>query len=628
MSWLLNLYETYEANIEHVGKVNKKRNGQEYTLLPIAHTTQTAHIQVNITEEGEFHSAFVIDKSDGNTLIPCTEGSSSRAGSKIAPYPLHDKLNYVAGDFIAYGGKIKKEEPFSYYIKNLSDWANSPYATNKVKSIYSYLNKKRLVRDLLEERILGLDENGELIEKWQPKYDSLYEQKPAIFSVIPGDQSSAFIRFNVHSPMKILKNVWSDQQMYESFIQYYRERLGESDLCFVTGKHVPSTDRHANKIRHAGDKAKLISANDTSGFTFRGRFHHSEEVASIGYDVSQKAHNALKWLIQHQGKVMDQRVFLVWQNNSEAVPDPLDDPFAMNVSTIKKEGFTNKEFAREVAKALDGYRNDLTMGGKADVNILILDSATTGRMAVLYYRYMNKELYLNRLKSWYSSCIWHHRYRKDENNQYIEFIGAPSPKDIALAAYGTKVNEKIVKGLVERILPCIIDDKKIPVDIVRSAIQRASNPVSMERWEWEKTISVTCALVNKEEGYEVSLDRNNHNRDYLFGRLLAIADVLERQALGKEETRATNAIRYMNSFSKHPARTWKTIQDALQPYQAKLGAKSLYLSSLIDEVASQIQFDDFNNKSLSGKYLLGFYSQRHDLYQKKVKDEETKAVTN
>ncbi|WP_110111777.1 type I-C CRISPR-associated protein Cas8c/Csd1 [Bacillus sp. CGMCC 1.16541] len=628
MSWLLNLYETYEANIEQVGKVEKKRNGQEYTLLPISHTTQTAHIQVNVTEDGEFHSAFVIDKGEGNTLIPCTEESSSRAGSKIAPYPLHDKLSYVAGDFVTYGGKIKKEEPFHYYIKNLRDWAQSPYATGKVKSIYTYLKKESLVKDLVKANILALDENDELIEKWQTKYDSLYHQKPAIFSVIASDQESAFVRFNVYSPTKILRDVWADQEMFESFVSYYQNQLGDQDLCFVTGKRVPSTDKHANKIRHAGDKAKLISANDTSGFTFRGRFQISKEVASIGYDVSQKAHNALKWLIQRQGKVMDQRVFLVWQNDAEDIPDPLDDSFALDVSTIQKQAFTHQEFAREVAKALDGYKGDLTLINKKEVNILILDSATTGRMAVLYYRYMNKELYLNRLKSWYSSCIWQHRYRKDENDRYIEFIGAPSPKDIAFAAYGTRASDKVVKGLVERILPCILDDKKIPLDIVRSAIQRASSPVSMERWEWEKTLSVTCSLINKEEGYEVSLDKENLNRDYLFGRLLAIADVLERQALGKEETRATNAIRYMNSFSKHPARTWKTIQDALQPYQAKLGTKSRYLSSLIDEVASHIQFDDFNNKPLSGKYLLGFYSQRYDLYQKKEKSAEVEVLIN
>ncbi|MDM5309688.1 type I-C CRISPR-associated protein Cas8c/Csd1 [Peribacillus frigoritolerans] len=618
MSWLLNLFETYESNLDRVGVIEKKYNDKEYTLLPISHTTQNAHIEVEITEDGDFHSATVIEKSDASTLIPCTEDSANRAGSKIAPYPLHDKLSYVAGDFVTYGGKIKKEEPFASYIKQLKEWEQSAYSHPKVKSIYTYLSKKRLIKDLIKEHILYVDAHNHLIDVWSDKYEPLYGAKPPIFSAVNSGQESAFVRFNVRSPDRILKKVWKDQEMFESFIHYYKDLLSEEDLCFVTGKIGPRTDKHANKIRNAADKAKLISANDTSGFTFRGRFKKSDEVASINYEVSQKAHNALKWLINRQGKIVDQRVFLVWGNEEITIPDTTLDTFSISPLPIgKKEriSFTHQEFANEVAKALDGYRNNLT--SNENVNVLILDSATTGRLAVLYYRNMNKELYLDRLKKWHSTCAWLHRYRKDNNEQYIQFYGAPATKDIAFAAYGPKVNEKVVKGLMERMLSCVIDDRKIPLDIVKSAYQRASNPVSMDNWEWEKTLSITCALLNKQEGCQVALDTENMDRDYLFGRLLAIADVIERRALGSGEMRASNALRYMNAFSKHPERTWKTIQDSLQPYQARLGTKGLYLSKLIDGVASSIKFEDFNNKPLSGKYLLGFYSQRHDLYQKK-----------
>lgn len=629
MSWLLNLYETYEANLDQVGVIEKKYNDQEFTLLPISHTTQNAHIEVEITEEGEFHSARVIDKSDAETLVPCTKDAGGKVSSDAVPYPLHTKLSYAAGDFVAYGGKINKEEPYSYYIKNLEDWANSPYAISKVKSIFFYLSKKQLIKDLVNEGILYLDANDRLIDKWDKNYESLYSEKPPIFSVVSGGIESAFIRFNVNSSTKILTKVWRDSEMYESFINYYRDLLEEEDLCYVTGKILPSTDKHPTKIRNAGDKAKLISANDTSGFTFRGRFNKSNEVASISYEVSQKAHNALKWLINRQGKIVDQRVFLVWGNDDLDIPDPMMDTFSIDPTPIEKIdriSFTNQEFANEVSKALDGYKSHLST--KSHVNIIILDSATTGRMAVLYYRNMDKELYLDRLISWHSTCVWLHRYRKDNQGEHVQFYGAPATKDIAFAAYGPKGSDKVVKGLMERLLPCVVDDKKIPMDIIRSAIYRASNPVSMEKWEWEKTLSITCALINKQEGYNVALDTQKNDRDYLFGRLLAIADVLERRALGSDETRSSNAIRYMNSFSKHPARTWKTIQESLQPYQAKLGTKGLYLSKLIDEVASRINYEDFNNKPLTGKYLLGFYSQRHELYQKKEKYDSVEEATN
>lgn len=627
MPWLLNLQETYDANLKEVGVVHKNRFNREYTLIPIAHTTQNAHVEVNITKEGNFHSASVIEKDDASTLIPSTVDSASRAGAAVSPYPLHDKLNYTAGDFVEFGGKVGKEDPFKAYIEQLANWVRSPYNHPKAEAIYNYLKKGQLIHDLVQEKVLFLDKDGKLIERWNKKYEELHGDRPQIFSVVTGKQESAFVRFNVHSPDKILEKPWRDKELYDSFIKFYQQQIGQEDVCFVTGEILPSTEKHANKIRHAADKAKLISGNDTSGFTFRGRFNKSEEVANISYNASQKAHNALKWLIEKQGKIIDQRVFLIWGNNTVELPDLQESSFYLGGNlneNITTRSTTNAEYAIQFSKAIDGYKHDLKFD--SNINILVIDSATTGRMGVLYYRNMDKELYFERLKEWHISCVWRHRYLKDDKKNVVEFLGAPSTKDIAFAAYGSKANDKLVKGLMERMLPSILEGRRIPQDIINSAFKRSSNPISMERWEWEKTLSVTCALINQKEGLDVGLDINNDDRDYLFGRLLAVADVLERSAMGSGESRATNAIRYMNSFSNHPARTWNTIQDSIQPYQAKLGSRATYFTKIIDEIGSKIKFEDFNDKPLSGRYLLGLYSQRYELYKgndkTKNKDEE------
>ncbi|WP_100487136.1 type I-C CRISPR-associated protein Cas8c/Csd1 [Sporolactobacillus pectinivorans] len=638
MSCLMNLYETYEANKDFVGKIDYMHSGQSFTLLPVSHTTQTAHIEVAVTEDGSFHTAHVIDKNDRDTIIPCTEDSASRAGAVIAPYPLHDKLSYVAGDFVSYGGKIKDKdhEPFSSYINNLKKWAESPFTTSQVKSIYTYLSKRLLIKDLVAEKILWLDENGQLITKWNDKYKALCgDKKPDIFSSVASGQDSAFVRFTIYSKGKSLQKVWLDKEMYDSFTHFYNEQLSERDLCFVSGQWLPATEKHANKIRNAGDKAKLISANDTSGFTYRGRFNESHEAASISYEVSQKAHNALKWLIRRQARIVDNRVFLVWSIHNDKVINPEDDIYDISHLSAEMEdpsAYTNSEFANQFKKAMDGYRNKLDPNAK--VNILILDSATTGRLAILYYRSMQQNVYLQRLADWHSQCVWQHDYRKGKDKQLLAYFGAPATKDIAYAAYGSKASDKVVKGLMERMLPCIVDEKRVPKDIVHSTFYRARNPVAIDRWEWEKTLSIACALINRQEyennngrGFTVALDEQNIDRNYLFGRLLAIADVLEHRALKSEDWRLSNATRYMNEFSEHPERTWKTIQSSLVPYQARLGHGGLYLTQLIDDVAAKISYQDFDNQPLTGKFLLGFYSQRHQLYQKK-KDADSVTETN
>ena len=82
--------------------------------------------------------------------------------------------------------------------------------------------------------------------------------------------------------------------------------------------------------------------------------------------------------------------------------------------------------------------------------------------------------------------------------------------------------------------------------------------------------------------------------------------MLERSALDKSEDRPTNAIRYMNAFARHPSRTWMTIQANLQPYLMKLRTKATYFTKLIDEIGSELEIDEFNDKPLSPVYLLGF----------------------
>ncbi|MNC20446.1 CRISPR-associated protein [compost metagenome] len=178
-----------------------------------------------------------------------------------------------------------------------------------------------------------------------------------------------------------------------------------------------------------------------------------------------------------------------------------------------------------------------------------------------------------------------------------------------------------MKAAQERLLPCIVDGKPIPADIVQNAVRRASNPASMEAWEWEKTLGIACALVRKsekgmkKEEYGVSLDTNRRDRSYLFGRLLAIADVLERSALGREEKRATNAIRYMGIYARHPKRTWGIIQKCLHPYQARLGTKANYHTKLLDDVLSMFNPGEFSDEPLDDDYLLGIATQRSELYK-------------
>lgn len=125
----------------------------------------------------------------------------------------------------------------------------------------------------------------------------------------------------------------------------------------------------------------------------------------------------------------------------------------------------------------------------------------------------------------------------------------------------------------------------------------------------------------------MALDENRNTRDYLYGRLLAIADRLEGHALYKaKEKRDTNAARYMQLFAEHPFKTWRQIELSLSPYKARLGGAGYY-TGLIDNVMCKFAPDDFkNDKPLGGEFLLGFHCQRAELWKGKNEEPEEMQV--
>ncbi len=653
MSWIQKLYETYN-NCE--GMIGYSADESKRPLLPIFHITAQANIEITINGEGNFIKADIITdkKNVATTIIPATESSASRAGSKPECHPLCDSLQYVAGDFTIYGGEVTSgfadnpEEPFNNFIKLLTDWCNSDFKHPKAQAVLTYIEKKSLIKDLVEHQILFVDNAGKLLAKRLTKKD---KNAPKDIFDVAGSQDNAFIRWIIEDQSELQTKAWKDKSLWESWSKFYLSTKKKEPLCFVAGESALLTSLHPKYIRAKGDGAKIISANDTTDFTFRGRFLSDKEAirkkipinqsCSVGAEVSQKAHNALIWLIDKQGKVFWVKgnggrkepalTVVSWAISGKPIPKLTDDPLTViGFDELPNDEPFEVSTAQEVAKKFNtrmlGYATEI--GNTDNVIVMCLDSATKGRLAITYYREdLSGSEFIQRIENWHKSCEWIHDYRyktitekeTSKRKTYFQpFIGAPAPINIAEAAYGNDADDKIKKATVARLLPCIIDGQPIPRDIVESAEKRACKPITMEEWEWNKTLSIACSLYKNysKEDFNMNLDENRTTRDYLYGRLLAIADWLEGQALYKaKEKRETNAARYMQLFAEHPFKTWRQIELALSPYKARLGGAH-YFTKLIDEVMCKFNPEDFkSDKALSGEFLLGYHCQRAEFWK-------------
>jgi CRISPR-associated protein Csd1 len=616
VSWIQKLYETYElcANAPQF---------QSDPLMPVSHTEQQAHIEIVLDQNGEFQRAALVEKE--KTVIPATEDSAGRT-NKVAPHAICDKVQYCAADYEALGGI--KDSFFEQYIQQLRHWYD--YDPNpKVGAVLNYVKRKNVVADLVRAGVLHCGPDQTLLTEWASDRPA-----PAILKMLTPkdkkrDQGDAFIRWRVQVPGDPVSAVWEDQQVRDSWIRFDLSQKTNRGLCMVTGETAILAESHPKRLRHAADGAKLVSSNDSSGFTFRGRFDHPSQAYGIGSVVTQKAHSALRWLIRRQGEKAGDQAVVSWAVSGKNIPDPLADTARLfetaglsdaTEADVPYDGDAGQHFALRLRKAISGYRAKLE--DSEDIVVIALDSATPGRMAITYYRELTGAEFLERVIDWHERCAWFQNYSKDKR-----YVGAPAPRDIAEAAYGRRrLDDKLRKATVERLLPCIIDARPLPRDVVAGCVRRACNRAGLEKWEWEKYLGIACALFrgsrNMEEDYQMALEENRTTRDYLFGRLLAIAENIEQRALHlANENRDTNAAKLMQRFADHPLSTWRSIEGALTPYKTRLRAKRpsvlLERDKLLDVVMGMFSREDFVSESkLSGEFLLGYHCQRAALWSK------------
>lgn len=606
MSWIQKLYETYEQ-CENALDIPAEK------LWPLSHLVKKAHVEVVINDKGHFRRARTLNRTEAPTLIPVTESSAGRTAG-AAPHPLCEEISYCAADYPDINPKR-----FEEYERQLEEWCASENKHPKAIAILAYVKSNRLWSDLCNEQIFPV---------------TTEDAKGRKTKVI---DSKVFVRWRVESAGNPVSGTWEDDDLITAWIAFDKSQNSKTGFCMVTGAPARICQNHPRFLRGSDDGAKLISANDFTGYTFKGKFtdtkdDYEKQACSVGYEVSLKAHNALRWLINRQAYRSGDFVVVTWSVAGKPLPDPFKDSLSLFLDAEESPteaaqtehsniGDVGQAFALRLRKAIAGYGAKLTPTD--EIVVMGLDSATPGRMAIAFYRELKGSDFLGRVQQWHEQYAWHQNFGKDSR-----FVGAPAPRDIAEAAYGRRLDDNPRKATVERLLPCIVDGQSLPRDMLESVVRRVCNRVAFEKdksgkqWEWEKYLGIACALFRgsyKEREYQMALETERTTRDYLYGRLLSIAEHIEERALYvADEKRDTTASRLMQRFADRPSSTWRTIELALTPYKTRLRAKRpafLHeMKTLLDTVIASFEEGDFSSdKKLSGEFLLGYHCQRQAL---------------
>lgn len=609
MGILQTAYRTYQI-LSQTEDIFDYRDDGTKPLAPVSHILQNAQIEITLTDEGKFLSAVPVSKGDESTIIPVTEDSIGRTSTKAPPHPLCDKLSYLAPS---------SDEKHEAYLALLTAWAESPYSHPLVRAVLTYVRGGTILADL--ER--------ELKGKGGKSVSAKYADGVVRWRMIPAPNGKG------EDPC-----CYKNKVLFESFKRFDSARRADAGeplvFCQISGKMDDTLCKNnPKKIHPNADNAKLISTNDKDNFTYRGRFATPEAAVSVSYTASQMAHSALRWLVTNHKYQNFNRVFLCWNPEGKEVPkNPI---FHFGEDEGNKPIFVS--YRDELRDTLNGYKNMLRP--QDDVVIAALDATTktTGRLSVTYYTEMKSADLLKRIEHWYDTCEWdgkiysfyeilncaYARAEKSEGNKPFDF--KPDDK-----------GKKLFDSNFQRLLSCMVDGRSVPYDIVRALVNRAGNPFSFDQKIRDKCLSrirrTACALIRKyrndqakREEWKVTLDTENRDRSYLFGRLLAVLEQAEAATYGKEDRRETNALRRLTRYTQQPMHTARALYEKLNPYLNRLmrNKPGLYRQyrALFDQLFGLLDELEHTslNEPLEDVYLLGYSSQRSALFTKQEQNE-------
>ena len=624
MSLLTALLDSYDYALENdmVGKPDHFGN----ILLPMYYNSMKSNgkniIELLLSKESDLLEAHLLP--EGETIqFPVTEDSVARS-SGVAPHPLVDSASYVIQD----EGKRS-----AAYMDQMENWL--AYDDNDfVRIIHDFLIQPGIL-DAVKQKVKDSEE------------DEAEKQKKNAVAI---DFEKVFFTFSVEN-YDGLKNISvSENSDLQARYKAYVEHLNANDpskekiTCNLSGKQ----DYLCIKHQPLMGTARLVSQITANDENWRGRFTVADQNIKLGMETSQKIHLMAKYLLS--GK--ETRRWLGEQANMVSwFSDDLSNAVAFDPSKSAEipAGIFGKLLAEQEEKSdapaiademTENIVKSFTNGKRlfsddATYYIAIFDKISNGRVATKYFRALSASRLKENLVAWQEKYHWR-GYSKENRDK----VFTPSPRRLVLAAYGMErdgfleISKKdFLKNQYQNILTALVEGRSIPENFEKALTVNIRHRQNYDHTWMEVKFCALAVLKDKGGFKDAMLNRENTDRSYLFGRLLALFERMEAGTFGEKEERSTNAEKMWTSYTNHPATMMMRLRNLLKPYERKMATseqnRGLYfkLSRDISEVTNMLH-DNYDmdsaevNRPLDYGFIFGYEAQMRDIFTKRNKETE------
>ena len=545
----------------------------------------------------------------------------------VLPRTTDDKRQFVWMDVPEHGARTSGVKPFflcdnASYFLGLDERAGVKKHESSRALHHRYLDS---LNDPAARAVLAFFEDGNVIDLSAYAKDDALLNGLMVFRFLP-DATLVHER-------EAIKTLWNEVCVDEV-------DEGSVIQCGVTG--VP--DKAARLfpllrgIRGAQSSgASLVSFNKESFCSYGKSSKDQAASASMGLSAAYGAGAALRYLADRENghcvSIGDTQILFWTDRETQVELDELS--LFLNPDGFEEKAGEDEALLQELHARLSSIRAGLPSPGiHVDTRCFILGlSPNAARLSIRFY----EEGTLGKLEEHFASYL-----------QDTEMVsckdGASSLKPRSIGAYVRQTAvlgkpENVPSTLVASTMHAMICGKPFPMPLYLQLLERTkvdkgysgSGTKTYDAMRLRVPMLKACLLrfarqrkdVELERSLTVALNEENTNAGYLLGRLFAVLEKAQRDALGKN-INATIRDRYIGSASTTPARVFPQLLRLAQYHISKseYGGVS---DRLIERIASTMDgseaaFPSTLSYDDQGQFFIGYYQQKASFFVKKDDD--------
>lgn len=520
-----------------------------------------------------------------------------RSGQNAPASYLCDNASYVLG----YDEKLQKmlDDPPTEGDK-LKDFEK---LKKKVGNAFANFQK-------LHTEILGADHLiSKFLRQWQPQE---IENHPRFESLLKDIKASSNFVFYLED-----EDIYAhdDNSIKDLVLKAPAEEEGEKGQCLITGE-MDEIARIHNKIKGVnganGAGATIVGFNDEA-FESYGKAQSYN--APIGKKAMFQYTTALNYMLADKAyhSRLGEITVVFWANKPGKYGDPLK--AVMPGFAIKEEAAEYSNLIKDLILALKQGRplkhGEYELDPMAEVYVLGL-APNNARLAIAFWEVNSFEFFLHRIA---------------DHIENLEIIGGKGDLSSDRLLWETipkaSKDKKVPSTIVKSFALSIFTGGLYPISLYQAIINRirADGDVNAVRAALIKAYLIRkYKIMNYEEVITVSLNESDPNVGYQLGRLFAVLEKLQKDALGPN-INATIKDRYFSSASSSPASVFPQLLKLSLYHSAKAKSGGYWekiKTNILDKIGTQLpqhlSLDD------QGRFILGYYHQVKSIYTKKEED--------